>query len=1007
MPTLPFRRRPDSPGNPPEDSSDPQKKPIRILIVEDMPIDAELAARELARAGIDCEIRLVESESAFRRELSSFAPAVILSDFSMPGFDGARALAIAKEIRPDLPFIYVSGVMGEEYAIRALKDGATDYVLKNNLLRLPAAVDRALKEAAARAARDALQVRLGESEKRHRELFQGNPHPMWIHDVESQRFLDVNDAAISRYGYARDEFLGMAIQDIRIASEASQSVKGIARRKSRENAPETSQHVTKAGEVLCVEIASNDFVLEGRAARIVVAYEVTERLKAEQRLIESEARFRHLIEQAADGIFISDKEGNFVLVNSRGSEMLGYGPGELIGLNGTATYVDGEQEIHAQRMKEVAAGRTLRFERLIKRKDGSTFPAEISIKMLEDGMVQVIFHDITVRREQQDRILRLQRIHAVLSSINSAIVRMQTRQELFEEACRIASQHAAFHIAWIGLVEDDALKPVAWAGADSGFFARIVETGSQIRLSPGGLANRAVQDRHSVFSNDITDNPNLDFVRREAVDRGCRSAIALPLMVSGEAVGIFMLYCDQEDFFDEEEVKLLENLAGDVSFAMAVIAQREKVDFLAYYDPLTGLPNRTLFLDRLAQHLNGTARDQSSVLLIVLNLDRFRMVNDTLGRQAGDELLQAMTGRLRGIVRDQDTVARIGPDTFALAFPGNWSAEEVAYTVELRSRKLFGNPFLLCGEELRVSATAGIAMSPGDSGTPELLFANAEAALRNAKLQNERFLFYRPEMNLRVADTLRLENQLRRAIENDELVLWYQPKIDLRTGRLTGFEALMRWQHPESGMIPPAQFIPLMEQTGLILDAGNWALLQVSKDCETWTNDGIRMPRIAVNVSPMQLRQKNFVSKVIEAAARMEEAGSALDLEITESVVMDNVEAIIPILQTIRGLGVEVYVDDFGTGYSSLAYIARLPIHSLKIDRSFVVGMTQNQDSLAIVRSVISLAHALRLHVVAEGMETEEQAALLRELNCDQAQGYLISPPAPVDEIPGLVRRLA
>lgn len=1007
MPTIPFPRRPGRAPQPPVDSSGlANNRRIRVLLVEDVAADAELALRELQRAGIACETCCVETEAAFREQLREFPPTVILSDFAMPNFDGMQALAIARHLQPSIPFIFVSGVMGEEYAVRALKDGATDYVLKNNLMRLPAAVERAVREATVRAAREVLETQLRESEQRHRELFQSNPHPMWVYDRETLRFLDVNDAAVARYGFSREEFLAMTIRDIRPEKDVPALIETIDRQGSGLNAPDTWRHLTKSGELRYVEIASHDIVLKDRPARIVVAYDVTERRKAEMDLSESEARFRALIEQAVDGIFIIDSEGNFVLANTRGSEMLGYAPAELIGLNGKVTYVDGEQPIHTRRMQEVLAGKTLQFERIIRRKDGSTFPADVSVKMLDNGTVQLIFHDITVRRQQQDRILRLQRIHAVLSSINSAIVRMQSRGELFEEACRIASQHAAFLIAWIGLVENDVLKPVAWAGAGSEFFAGIVEQGSGIVLSPGGLANRAVHGRHSVFSNDITDNPNLDRVRREAVDLGCRSAIALPLMVADQPIGIFMLYCDQKDFFDDEEVKLLEDLAGDVSFALAVIAQREKVDFLAYYDPLTGLPNRTLFFDRLSQHLGAIVREPSNVVLVVLDLDRFRMVNDTLGRQGGDALLRALTSRLRELVRDQDTVARIGPDSFALAFQGVWRSEDVAHAVDVRSRKLFGQPFVINDEELRVSASAGIAMAPGDGTTPEALFANAEAALRNAKTRNERFLFYQPEMNVRAAETLRLENRLRQAIENDELVLWYQPKIHLKTGKVTGFEALMRWQHPESGLIPPAQFIPLLEQTGLILDAGNAALSRVARDCRDWTAQAIAVPRIAVNVSPLQLRQKNFVSIVIEAAARTEEAGSSLDLEITESVIMDNVEAIIPMLQTIRGLGVEIYVDDFGTGYSSLAYIARLPIHSLKIDRSFVVGMTQSADSLAIVKSVISLAHALRLHVVAEGMETDEQAALLRQLKCDQAQGYLISPPVSAADVPALLRRL-
>lgn len=993
MSTIPFRRRTEGAmvrSAPP--SGIPAERRLRVLLVEDVASDAELAIRELHRAGMPCEVVRVDTEAAFLTQLRDFRADIILSDFAMPDFDGMQALALARRLQPSLPFIFVSGVMGEEYAIRALKDGATDYVLKNNLLRLPSAVERAVREAGEAAAREALEARLRQREKRHRELFQGNPHPMWIYDRETLRFLDVNDAAIKRYGYGRDEFLSMALDDIRRQDDAAAGQERL---------------VTRSGDVRDVEITYQDIEMEGRPACFMVAYDVTERRRAQAELAASESRFRALIEQAVDGIFIIDKEGNFVLANTCGCEMLGYKREELIGLNGRFTYVEGEQPIHAQRMKEVLAGKTLQFERLIRRKDGSTFPADVSVKMLDNGAVQLIFHDITMRRQQHERILRLQRIQAVLGSIGSAIMRVQNRRELFEEACRIAAQHASFRIAWIALLQDNLLKPEAWAGPGSGFFAGIVKEGSDIVLSPGGLANRAVQARGPVLSNDITDNPNLDFVRRAAVDSGCKSAIALPLTDGGAPIGIFMLYCDQKDFFDEEEVRLLEQLAADVSFALTVITQREKVEFLAYYDPLTGLPNRALFFERLGRQLAAIHREKGKVALVVLDLDRFRMANDTLGRQGGDALLVEVARRLRGLVREEDTIARIGADTFAIAFEGDWRPEDLAHAIDVRGRKLFGLPFVIDGEELRVSASAGIAMAPGDGSTTELLLGNAEAALRNAKSRNERFLFYQPEMNRRAAENLRLENSLRQAMENDELVLWYQPKIDLATRKVTGFEALMRWEHPQSGLISPAQFIPLLEQTGLIVEAGSAALLRVARDCRAWTDKGVAVPRIAVNVSPLQLRRKSLVSTVIEAASLAEETGSALDLEITESVIMENVEAIVPILQTIRGQGVEIYVDDFGTGYSSLAYVARLPIHALKIDRSFVEGMMQSGESLAIVKSVISLAHALRLHVVAEGVETDEQAATLLKLGCDQAQGYLISPPVPAPEVPALLRRLA
>jgi diguanylate cyclase (GGDEF)-like protein len=466
------------------------------------------------------------------------------------------------------------------------------------------------------------------------------------------------------------------------------------------------------------------------------------------------------------------------------------------------------------------------------------------------------------------------------------------------------------------------------------------------------------------------------------------------------------LYAPERNIFDDEELKLLSELARDISFGLEFIAKEEKVDYLAYYDTLTGLPNRSLFFNRLTHQLGKAEREGSNVALELIDLDRFRLVNETLGRQAGDALIGAVAQRIKDKGTNEDTVARVGADSFALAVTGTWRAAEAAYLLEDQNRQLFGQAYVLGGEELRVSATAGVAVFPGDGNNPETLFANAEAALRKAKEQNARFLFYSPEMNARVADSLRLENRLRLALENGEMVLWYQPKVDVRTRAITGFEALMRWQDPETGMVPPAKFIPLMEQTGLILDAGRWALSQVAHDCRSWIAHGIEVPRVAVNVSPIQLRQEDFVATVVEAAQKTEAAGALLDLEITESVIMENVDAIIPILLTIRGLGVEIAVDDFGTGYSSLAYIARLPIQALKIDRSFVIGMTQNEDSLAIVRSVISLAHSLRLHVIAEGVETEDQAMLLRDLNCDQIQGYLLSRPVPPMEVPELIRML-
>jgi EAL domain-containing protein (putative c-di-GMP-specific phosphodiesterase class I) len=322
--------------------------------------------------------------------------------------------------------------------------------------------------------------------------------------------------------------------------------------------------------------------------------------------------------------------------------------------------------------------------------------------------------------------------------------------------------------------------------------------------------------------------------------------------------------------------------------------------------------------------------------------------------------------------------------------------QEVLYFVEKRIIDALHEPIAVDGQELRVSARAGIALFPADGADVDALFRNAEAALRKAKLSGDRYLFYTPELNARAAERLSLENKLRRALERGELALHYQPKIDLTTGRICGLEALMRWDDPDSGPVPPVKFIPVLEETGLILEAGRWALERAVADSGAWRAKGLPAPRISVNVSAIQLRQKDFVAMVGRVARG---AADVLDLEITESLIMQDIEANIEKLKAVRDMGIGVAIDDFGTGYSSLSYIAKLPIDTLKIDRAFILNLTRNPGDVGIVTTIISLAHSLKLKVVAEGVETQEQAKLLRLFKCDEMQGYLFSPAIPAEQV--------
>jgi len=981
---------------------------LKVLIVEDVATDAEIVARQLKRAGIICSTRRVDTAEAFVRQLEEFQPQVILSDFSMPHFDGMQALAIATQSYPDIPFIFVSGTLGEEYAIRALKNGATDYVLKTNLIRLPAAVEKAIQEAQGRQARQALEIGLSESEQRYRELFQSNPHPMWVYDAETLRFLAVNDTAVARYGYSRGEFLSMTVQDIRARQPSFPGLGGDPARALPAMNENSRQHRKKNGAVIDVEIASHDLLFEGRPARMVVAYDITERKQAERRLQESEAKYRELIEQASDGIFVSDAEGNFILVNSRGCELLGYTEQELLGMNGRETYLPEERQMHAQRMSEIRTGESMRFERMVRRKDGTAFPAEISVKKLSNGAVQVIFHDITGRRAQEQKIARLSRIHAVLSGINSVIVRIRDPQKLLNEACRIAVEHGGFRMAWIGLVDRGAKKivPAAWAGFEDGFLG----TGLRLSIEEGvfegeGTGGRAIRSQAPVVTHDFATDPQI-FYKKEHLERGYHSGVIFPLSVGTETVGLLSLYAPETHFFDEEEMKLLSELAGDIAFALGYIEKEETLKYLANYDALTGLPNAALFHDRLTQFVDAALRSASGAAVILINLERFRQINETFGRRGGDALLKMVAQRLGRTLHNPGSLARMVGDTFAVAADGIGRREDdVPKLVDDRILPLLAQPFELDDTQIRVSARAGIALYPDDGRDAETLIRNAEAALKQAKASGQKYLYYTPAMNARVAEKLMLENKLRLAIERNEFVLHYQPKVYLETGRVSGLEALIRWNDPESGLVPPVRFIPLLEETGMILEVGTWAIRQALEDSRLWQAKPVRPPRIAVNVSPLQLQQKDFVDVVRQAVEQNVDGGRELDLEITESLIMQNVEGNVQKLRAIRDMGVNIAVDDFGTGYSSLGYLAKLPVNALKIDRSFVATMTSSTESMTIVSTIISLAHSLGLKVIAEGVETQEQLGLLKSAKCDEAQGYFFSKPIPAEEIKRFIAR--
>jgi diguanylate cyclase (GGDEF)-like protein len=444
-----------------------------------------------------------------------------------------------------------------------------------------------------------------------------------------------------------------------------------------------------------------------------------------------------------------------------------------------------------------------------------------------------------------------------------------------------------------------------------------------------------------------------------------------------------------------------------VSRSLRYAIERKRVEehlaFLAHYDHLTGLANRALFRDRLNQSLARADRNKNQVALMFLDLDNFKAVNDTLGHDAGDLLLQGVSERIRRCVRKTDTVARLGGDEFTVILEGITSMQQPAMVAQKILDSLL-MPFNLSGHEVFITTSIGITIYPSDSETIKDLLKYADRAMYRAKEQGcNHYQFYAAEMNIRATERLTFRSSLHYALDREELLLHYQPQINLISGEVVGVEALLRWDLPQYGLLYPERFITLAEETELIAPIGEWVLRTACKQSRQWINEDLSPFRISVNISSRQFRRRELAGKVEKILKETDMDPQRLELELTEGTLMENTEASSDTLELLKNMGVRISIDDFGTGYSSLGYLQRFPIDTLKIARTFVKDITTNPDDAAIARAIIALAQSLRLEVIAEGIETTEQLELLRTQGCEIAQGFLLSRPLPADSIPALV----
>jgi diguanylate cyclase len=458
-----------------------------------------------------------------------------------------------------------------------------------------------------------------------------------------------------------------------------------------------------------------------------------------------------------------------------------------------------------------------------------------------------------------------------------------------------------------------------------------------------------------------------------------------------------------------QQIQSANELLAQVNQELAVAMKNKdsQIDHIAHFDSLTNLPNRLLFHDRLDQELARANRDNLMVAVLSVDLDRFKQINDSFGYPVGDQLLQAVASRLTGQIRACDTVARVAGDEFCIVLTDMKTANAASEVAQKLLGSFAHNPISIGDNEIYVTLSIGISIYPADGVNTTTLLKNADAALHQAKSEGRNnFQYYAAQMNATAWQRLKLETELRRALEREEFVLYYQPKVDMESGNIVGMEALLRWQSPERGLVAPGEFIPMLEETALILPVGEWVLRAACKQARAWQAAGLPDVHIAVNLSTLQFKQPDFAGLVLGILEEngLDPALGAIELELTESLLMNNAAGAVETLIKLREAGIHFSIDDFGTGYSSLSYLKRFPINSLKIDQSFVRDLSVNKEDEAIVAAIIALGHSLGLNVIAEGVETMAQLDRLREKGCNEMQGYLFSRPVPAANMTQLLQ---
>ena len=716
-------------------------------------------------------------------------------------------------------------------------------------------------------------------------------------------------------------------------------------------------------------------------------------------------RFGAAMEATTDAIFLIDA-ANMELadVNGAACRLLGRPRADVLKMAPETLFATPRHELAKAWQSLISDDvRSTTVETHYQRADGSQMPVEVRCHAARVGdawlIVQVV-RDVTASKGIQRALQRQAVQHGLLARFGQFALENPPLHDLMGQSVEILRQGLGVELCRVleAGPDDRILNQVAASGWTDRWmyepvFDAVAETEDHFIL--GARESIVVID----FETELRIKPS-----PVLVEHGVRSAVEALICGAGGSYGVIGAYSTERGRFGSESAHFVQSISNTLAAAIERRHSEDRLAYMAQFDALTGLPNRSMYLDRLGHTLIEAERDGLPVGVLFVDIDRFKNVNDTLGHGVGDLLLVEIAERLRCAVRPGDTVGRLGGDEFAIAL-AHLARVDDATLVAQKVVSSLAAPFQLGSHEVYVSASIGIGLYPIDGREADELLRNADTAMYRAKESGRNaYQFYMPQMNERALARMLLESQLRGALDRLEYLLHYQPKVNLTTGEISGMEALIRWQPAGRSLVPPDQFIPILEDTGLIIQVGEWVLATVCAQIRSWQSEGITVCPVAVNLSARQFRQKNLAAElgnIIEASGV---DPGLIELELTESSLMSDSEAAVQALMEIKTRGIRLSVDDFGTGYSSLAYLKRFPLDSLKIDRAFIRDVTTDVDDATIALTIINLARSLKLKVIAEGVETQDQFEFLRLHGCDEMQGYYFSRPLPVEQITSALR---